>query len=43
MADELVLERGWVQEGDMIVLVAGEPIGAAGTTNAIMVHTVTGG
>ncbi len=43
MVDELVLERGWVREGDMIVLVAGEPIGAAGTTNAIMVHSVTGG
>lgn len=43
MVDKLVLERSWARKGDMVVLAAGEPIGAAGTTNTIMVHTVTGG
>lgn len=42
MVDEMVLQRRWVRSGKMIVLVAGEPIGSAGTTNAIMVHSVTG-
>jgi pyruvate kinase len=42
MVEELILQRGWVAKGDIIVLVAGQPIGAAGTTNAIVVHSVTG-
>lgn len=41
MVEKLVLESKWVQVGDQIVIVAGRPLGAAGTTNAIMVHTVT--
>ncbi|MFC1783566.1 pyruvate kinase [Planctomycetota bacterium] len=40
--EKLVLESKWCRVGDQIVLVAGRPLGAAGTTNAIMVHTVTG-
>ncbi len=40
MVDEIIMERSWVNEGDRIVIVAGSPIGAAGTTNALMVHTV---
>ncbi len=43
LVDELVLERAWLGKGDIIVLVAGQPIGTAGTTNAIMVHSVTAG
>ncbi len=42
MVEQLVLQRGWVGKGDIIVLVAGQPIGVAGTTNAIVVHSVTG-
>lgn len=42
MVEELVLQRGWVGKGDIIVLVAGQPIGVAGTTNAIVVHSVGG-
>ena len=42
MVDKIILERNWLHGGDKIVLVAGSPIGAAGTTNAIMVHTVSG-
>lgn len=40
LVDKLVLERGWLKADDMVVLVAGQPLGAAGTTNAIMVHSV---
>ena len=41
LVDELAMQRKWVAPGDQIVIVAGRPLGAAGTTNAIMVHTVT--
>ena len=41
MVDEMVLQRNWAQAGDQIVLVAGKPLGATGTTNAIMIHTLT--
>ena len=43
MVEELVLQRSWVGKDDIIVLVAGQPIGVPGTTNAIVVHSVTGG
>ena len=39
-ADELVQQRGWARPGDPIVLVAGEPMGVAGVTNAIWVRYV---
>ncbi|MFA5554824.1 MAG: pyruvate kinase [Phycisphaerae bacterium] len=41
IVDKMALERGWLQPGDRIILVAGKPIGKAGTTNTITVHTVT--
>jgi pyruvate kinase len=43
LVDQMVLKYGWAKPGDMIVLVAGQPIGVPGTTNAITVHSVTGG
>lgn len=39
--DELILERNWARLGEKVVLVAGQPLGAAGTTNAIMVHVIS--
>jgi pyruvate kinase len=39
VVDKLVVESNWVQVGDKIVLVTGQPLGAVGTTNAILVHT----
>ena len=39
-AERLVREKGWASPGDQIVLVAGHTLGAAGTTNTIMVHTI---
>ena len=41
LTEKLILSRKWAQVGDKIVLVAGQPLGAAGTTNEIMVHTIT--
>lgn len=41
MVNEMILEHKWAQAGDQIVLVTGRPLGAAGTTNAILVHTIT--
>ena len=41
MAEKLIISRNWAEVGDKIVLVAGQPLGAAGTTNAIMVHSIT--
>ncbi len=39
--EKLILEHQWVQIGDQIVLVAGPPLGTAGTINSILIHTVT--
>jgi pyruvate kinase len=41
MVDKIILQREWAQVGDQIVLVAGRPLGATGTTNAILMHTIT--
>ena len=34
------LDAGYVEEGDMVVITAGIPVGLAGTTNMIKVHTI---
>ncbi len=34
------LDAGYVDEGDMVVITAGIPVGLAGTTNLIKVHTI---
>lgn len=41
--DTIALQRNWLSAGDKIVIVSGCPIGAAGMTNAIVVHTVSAG
>jgi pyruvate kinase len=41
IADELILTRNWAKVGDKIVVVAGQPIGQAGATNSVMVHTIS--
>ena len=40
LVDRLVLENNWAQTGDRIILVAGQPISTAGTTNFIHVHNI---
>jgi len=40
MVDKLIIENNWAQPGDKIILVAGQPLGAAGTTNSIHVHNI---
>jgi len=40
LVDQLIVESNWARAGEKIVLVAGQPIGAAGTTNAIIVHSL---
>ena len=40
--EEIILDRNWAQVGDKIVLMAGQPIGTAGASNAIVVHTISG-
>jgi len=40
LVEDLIISRNWVQAGEKIVIVLGQSFGAAGTTNAIMVHTV---
>ncbi len=34
------IEHGFMQEGDLVVITAGHPVGKHGTTNALKVHTV---
>ena len=38
--DQLLLELGRAQRGDLVVIVAGSPPGIAGSTNALQVHRV---
>ncbi len=38
--DDLLLQHGWCRKGDTTVLVAGSPIGKAGVTNSLAIHTV---
>jgi pyruvate kinase len=38
--DELLIEQGRCQEGDLIVIVAGSPPGTPGSTNALRLHRV---
>lgn len=40
MVDEHLLELGWVEEGDRVVIVAGSPPGVPGSTNAMRVHRI---
>ena len=39
-AVEVCLKAGHIKKGDMIVITAGIPVGVAGTTNLLRVHTV---
>lgn len=36
----VALEKGFIKQGDLIVITAGLPVGVKGTTNLIKVHTV---
>jgi len=40
LVDKLIVENNWAQAGDRIVLVAGRPLSAAGTSNSIHVHNI---
>ena len=38
--DRVLLERGSLKMRDAVVMVAGQPIGRAGTTNLIKLHRI---
>ncbi len=38
----LILDRGWGQKGDQVVLIAGEPIGTPGATNTLLIRQLDG-
>ncbi len=38
--DALMLERGWAEPGDPLVIVKGEPLGIPGVTNQIRIHYI---
>jgi pyruvate kinase len=38
--DGWLLREGWARRGERVLLVAGEPLGVAGTTDALIVHEV---
>jgi len=40
LVDKLITENKWARPGDKIILVAGKPLGAPGTTNSIHVHNI---
>jgi pyruvate kinase len=41
IVENFIISRNWAQAGDKIVLVSGQPIGSAGATNSLMVHTIS--
>ena len=41
LVEKLIVESNWAKVGERIVLVSGHPLGATGTTNAILVHTIS--
>ncbi len=40
MVDDLLRRMGWAQTGDRVVIAAGAPLGTAGATNSLGVHTI---
>ncbi|MEE9212262.1 MAG: pyruvate kinase [Phycisphaeraceae bacterium] len=38
--DREVIERGWAEQGDAVVIVKGEPLGIPGVTNELRIHYV---
>ena len=38
--DRMLLDDGWAQKGDAVIVVTGEPIGAVGVTNKLRIHYV---
>jgi len=38
--DRLLIERGYLRPGDVVVFVAGQPIGRPGTTNLMKLHQI---
>ena len=38
--DKALIERGYLKLRDLVIMVAGQPIGRAGTTNLIKLHRV---
>ena len=41
LVERFVVEHNLAQAGDAIIIVAGEPVVAAGTKNAVLAHTIT--
>ena len=39
-ADQILLDRGWADRGDPILVARGFPMGVIGTTNTVQVHYV---
>ena len=37
---QTILEKGYLKQGDLVVITAGVPVGEAGSTNLIKVHTI---
>lgn len=40
LATELVQEKGYVSEGDLVIITAGVPVGEAGTTNLMKIQVI---
>jgi pyruvate kinase len=40
--DRLMVDRGFLQRGQLVVFVAGQPVGRPGTTNLMKLHRVGG-
>ena len=42
LMDHMMVEGGYIKKGELVVFVAGQPVGLAGTTNLMKLHRVGG-
>ena len=40
LASKFAVERGVAKKGDNIIVISGRPLGKAGVTNTLVVHTI---
>ena len=40
LMDRVLVEGGYLQKGELVIFVAGQPVGRPGTTNLMKVETV---
>ena len=40
LMDRVLVERGYLKKGELVIFVAGQPVGRPGTTNLMKLHRI---